>query len=63
MTATLAPPCSGPHRAQTPAEHEANMLAWLEATMRTVEVEQFCSWSACSARKRLSARVTSGVGS
>ncbi len=30
-----------------PAETEANRLAWLEPTSRTVEVEQFCSWSAC----------------
>jgi hypothetical protein len=63
ITAMLAPPCSGPHRALTPGAHEANMLAPEEATMRTVEVEQFCSWSACSIRNRLSARTTSGSGS
>lgn len=28
-------------------ETEANRLALLEPTRRTVEVEQFCSWSAC----------------
>ena len=27
MTSTLAPPCSGPHRALTPAAQEANRLA------------------------------------
>jgi hypothetical protein len=46
MTATLAPPCSGPERAQMPAEIDVNRLAALEPTMRAVEVEQFCSWSA-----------------
>ena len=43
ITAWLAPPCKGPHRAQTPAAALANRLASLEATIRTVEVEQFCS--------------------
>ncbi len=62
ITATLAPPCSGPHSAHTPAAQLANMFAWLEATIRTVLVEQFCSWSACRIRNRLSARATSGVG-
>ena len=31
ITAWLAPPCSGPHRAQMPAEIEANRFAWLAA--------------------------------
>src|SRR5665647_487086 len=62
MTAWLAPPCSGPHRAQTPAAAEAYRLACDEATMRTVDVEQFCSWSAWSTSIRLSAEATSGVG-
>ena len=43
MTAWLAPPWSGPQRAQTPAEALANRFALLEAVMRTVAVEQFCS--------------------
>jgi hypothetical protein len=30
-----------------PAETEANRLACEEPTSRTVDVEQFCSWSAC----------------
>ena len=63
MTAWLAPPCSGPHSAQTPAAALANRFAWLEATMRTVEVEQFCSWSACSRKIRSRAFTTSGFKS
>ena len=43
MTATFAPPCKGPHSAQTPAATEAYKLACDEPTMRTVDVEQFCS--------------------
>ena len=31
--------------------------------MRTVEVEQFCSWSACSRKIRSSALTTSGFNS
>ncbi len=31
--------------------------------MRTVEVEQFCSWSACSTRNMFSAWLTSGDAS
>ena len=41
----------------------AKRLAWLEATRRTVEVEQFCSWSACSRKIRSSAFTTSGFNS
>ena len=33
-------------QAQTPAAHEANRFARAEPTSRTVEVLQFCSWSA-----------------
>ncbi len=33
-------------QAQMPAEIEANRLASLEPTIRTVDVLQFCSWSA-----------------
>ena len=46
-TAWLAPPCSGPKRAFTPAETDAKRLACDDPTSRTVDVEQFCSWSAC----------------
>ena len=37
MTAWLAPPCSGPHSAQTPPAAQAKMLAWLDAIMRIVQ--------------------------
>ena len=33
----------GEHHGETPAAHEANKFAPEEPTMRTVEVEQFCS--------------------
>ncbi|CAB4757814.1 unannotated protein [freshwater metagenome] len=55
MTAWFAPPCSGPNRALMPAETEAKRFAWEEPTSRTVEVEQFCSWSACRRSSWLSA--------
>src|SRR5215468_9317889 len=45
--ASLAPPCAGPHRQAMPAAMQANGLAPEEPAMRTVEVEAFCSWSAC----------------
>ena len=54
-TAWLAPPCSGPNSALMPAETEANRLACDEPTSRTVDVEQFCSWSACRMSSRSSA--------
>ena len=60
MTAWLAPPCSGPKSALTPADTDAKRLAWLEPTSRTVEVEQFCSWSACSRKSMSSVLATSG---
>ena len=45
-----------------PAEMEANRFASEEPTMRTVDVLQFCSWSACRISSRLSARLrTSGA--
>ncbi|KFC50170.1 hypothetical protein GY12_21885 [Micrococcus luteus] len=43
-----------------PADTEANRLAWVEPTRRTVEVEAFCSWSACSMSSRSRALTTSG---
>ena len=51
----------GPESAQMPAARDVKRLAPLEPTMRTVEVLQFCSWSAWSRRMRLSARETSGM--
>ena len=43
MTASFAPPCSGPHSAEIPALIEAYRLAWVLPTSRTVEVDAFCS--------------------
>ena len=43
-----------------PAEIEANRLAWLLPTRRTVDVEQFCSWSAWRIKSTSSARATAG---
>src|SRR5512134_2036378 len=40
ITAWLAPPCSGPQSAHTPAAALANRLAWLDATRRAVGVQQ-----------------------
>ena len=47
-------------QAQMPAEIEANRLASLEPTMRTVDVLQFCSWSACTINSKFSASTKSG---
>lgn len=45
-----------------PAEIEANKLAFEDPTMRTVEVEQFCSWSAWRMKSTSNAlRITSSV--
>ena len=46
-----------------PAEIEANMFACEEPTRRTVEVEQFCSWSACRISSFSSAETTTGSSS
>ena len=35
-------------------------MAWLEPTSRTVEAEQFCSWSACSTKSMSSTRAATG---
>ena len=43
-------------REYSDAEIEAYRLAWLEPTIRTVEVLQFCSWSACRISSRFRAR-------
>jgi hypothetical protein len=40
----------------TPAETEAKRLALLDPTSRTVDVEQFCSWSACRTKSMSSTR-------
>ena len=43
-----------------PAETEAKRFACDEPTRRTVEVEQFCSWSACKIINKSRALVTAG---
>ena len=50
--ASLAPPWAGPHRQAMPAAMQANGLAPVEPARRTVEVEAFCSWSACRMKMR-----------
>ena len=60
-TASLAPPCAGPHRLAMPAAMQANGLAPVEPASRTVEVEAFCSWSACRIMIRSIARDSIGL--
>jgi hypothetical protein len=45
-----------------PAEMQAKGLAPEDPARRTVEVEAFCSWSACRIRMRSSARTSTGFG-
>ena len=59
-TASLAPPCAGPQSAAMPAAMQAKGLAPVEPARRTVEVEAFCSWSACRTRMRSIARSSTG---
>src|SRR6201997_3315804 len=59
--ASLAPPCAGPQRQAMPAAMQANGLAPDEPAMRTVEVEAFCSWSACRIRILSSASARTGL--
>src|SRR5665213_361704 len=59
--ASLAPPCAGPHRQATPAAMAANGLVPDDAHMRTVDVDAFCSWSACRMRMRSSARTSTSL--
>jgi len=42
-TASLAPPCQGPHKAVIPAAIQANGLANEEPAILTVEVDAFYS--------------------
>jgi hypothetical protein len=60
-TASLAPPCAGPHREAMPAAMHANGLAWEEEAMRTVDVLAFCSWSACRMKIVSSAAAWTGL--
>src|ERR1700731_746402 len=59
--ASLAPPCAGLHRQAMPAAMQANGLAPEEPAMRTVEVEAFCSWSACRMKILSSAFASTGL--
>ena len=46
ITASPAPPCSGPLSAPTPAATAECMSDWVEVTTRVVNVEAFSSCSA-----------------
>src|ERR1700694_4619828 len=59
--ASLAPPCAGPHRQAMLAAMQANGLAPEEPAIRTVEVEAFCSWSACRMKILSSASARTGL--
>src|SRR5574337_1536287 len=60
-TASLAPPCAGPHSEAMPAAMQANGLAPVEPARRTVDVEAFCSWSACRMKIMSMARASTGL--
>src|SRR5207244_1261259 len=45
-TASVAPPCTGPHRQAIPAEMQAYGFAPDDPARRTVAVDALCSWSA-----------------
>src|SRR5512141_3103275 len=59
--ASLAPPCAAPHRQAMPAEMQANGLAPEDPAKRTVEVDAFCSWSACRIKIVSSAFASTGL--
>src|SRR5687767_13803320 len=59
--ASLAPPCAGPHSEAMPAAMHAYGLAPDEPHRRTVEVDAFCSWSACRMKMRSMARTSTGL--
>src|SRR5450830_2075149 len=59
--ASFAPPWAGPHRQAIPAAIQANGLAPDEPARRTVEVEAFCSWSACRIRIWSRARTSTSL--
>ena len=59
-TASFAPPCAGPHNADTPAEIAAYGFVPVLPASRTVEVLAFCSWSACRISSRSSAWAVTG---
>src|SRR6201995_1026765 len=59
--ASLAPPFAGPHRQAMPEAMQENGLAPEEPAIRTVEVEAFCSWSACRMKILSSASASTGL--
>ena len=59
--ASFAPPCAGPHRHAMPAATHANGFAPDELASRTVDVDAFCSWSACRMKMRSMARAIVGL--
>src|SRR5512137_3002236 len=59
--ASFAPPCAGPQRQATPAAIAANGLVPDDAHSRTVDVDAFCSWSACRMKIRSSARTSTSL--
>src|SRR6202035_3501005 len=59
--ASLAPPWAGPHRQAMPAAMQANGLAPDDPAIRTVDVEAFCSWSACRMKILSSASASTGL--
>ena len=60
-TASFAPPWEGPHSAAMPAAMAEYGLVPVEPASRTVEVDAFCSWSACSMKIRSMARAITGL--
>src|SRR6202163_2515336 len=60
-TASLAPPCAGPHSEAMPAAMQANGLAPDDPALRTVAVEAFCSWSAWRMKIRSIALASTGL--
>src|ERR1700747_1840828 len=59
--ASLAAACAGPDRQAMQAAIQANGLAPEEPAIRTVEVEAFCSWSACRMKILSSASASTGL--
>ena len=59
--ASFAPPWAGPQRQATPAAIAANGFVPDDAHSRTVDVDAFCSWSACRMKMRSRARTSTGL--
>ena len=60
-TASFAPPCAGPQSAAIPEAIHAYGFAPVEPARRTVEVDAFCSWSACKVKIRSIALASTGL--